>query len=48
MKEIFFLKMGSSGVFEAQVDGHGSSLEVSEVRTLYEVNNFSPNTAESQ
>ena len=47
-KEIFFLKMGSPGVFGAEVNGHGSSFEVGEVRTLFNVNNLSPNTTGQQ
>jgi eukaryotic-like serine/threonine-protein kinase len=47
-KEIFFLKMGSAGVFGAQVNAHGSSFEVGEVRLLYQVNDLSPNTAGQQ
>jgi Tol biopolymer transport system component/tRNA A-37 threonylcarbamoyl transferase component Bud32 len=47
-KEIYFLTMGSPGVFAADVDGHGSSFEVGEVRTLFNVDNLSPNTAGQQ
>jgi eukaryotic-like serine/threonine-protein kinase len=47
-KEIFFLKMGSSGTFAADVDGHGPSFEVGAQHTLYNVNNLSPNTAGQQ
>ncbi len=47
-KEIFFLRMGSPGVFQADVNGHGSSFEVGAVRTLFNVNNLSPSSAGQQ
>ena len=47
-KEIFFLRMGSSGVFGADVNGHGSSFEVGEVHNLFNVNNLSPSSAGQQ
>jgi eukaryotic-like serine/threonine-protein kinase len=47
-KEIFFLRMGSASTFSADVNGRGSSFEVGEVHTLYNVNNLSPNTAGQQ
>ena len=47
-KQIFFLEMGSSGVFEADVAARGSSFEVGQLRTLFNVNNLSPNTAGQQ
>ena len=47
-KEIFFLRMGSAGIFGAEVNGHGSTFEVGAVRNLYNVNNLSPNTAGQQ
>ena len=47
-KEIFFLRMGSASTFAADVDAHGSSFEVGAMRTLYNVNNLSPNTAGQQ
>ncbi len=47
-KQIYFLTMGSSGVFAADVNGHGSSFEVGEVHTLFDVDNLSPNTAGQQ
>lgn len=47
-KEIYFLTLGSAGVFSADVNGHGSSFEVGEVHTLFKVNDLSPNTAGQQ
>jgi len=47
-KKIFFLRMGSTAVFAADVSSHGSSFEVDEVRTLFNINNLSPNTAGQQ
>jgi Tol biopolymer transport system component len=47
-KEIFFLRMGSASTFATEVDAHGSSFEVGAMRTLYNVNNLSPNTAGQQ
>jgi serine/threonine protein kinase len=47
-KEIFFLRMGSASIFAADVSSHASTFEVGTVRTAYNVNNLSPNTAGQQ
>jgi eukaryotic-like serine/threonine-protein kinase len=47
-KEIYFLTMGTPGVFGADVNGHGSSFEVGQVHTLFNLNNLSPNTEGEQ
>jgi eukaryotic-like serine/threonine-protein kinase len=47
-KELFFQTWGSSANFAAEVDGHGSSFEVGSIRTLFLINNLSPNTASAQ
>jgi eukaryotic-like serine/threonine-protein kinase len=47
-KEIYFEKTGDNGVFEADVNGHGSSFEVAEVHTLFHIDNQSPNMAGQQ
>jgi len=40
--------MGSASIFAADVNSHGSTLEVGTVRTMFNVNNLSPNTAGQQ
>jgi len=47
-KEIVFEGLGSPFTWSAQVDGHGSSFTVGEVRTLFESDDLSPNTAAAQ
>ncbi len=47
-KEIVFLTMGSASIFAADVNSHGSTFEVGTVRTMFNVNNLSPNTAGQQ
>jgi len=47
-KEIVFESAGTPQTWAAQVDGHGSSFEVGEVRVLFEMYNLSPNTAADQ
>ena len=47
-KEIYFEVPGSGRVMEALVNPHGTTIELGEVRMLFEANNFSPNTAASQ
>ncbi len=47
-KEIVFQALGSPFHWSAQVDGHGSSFSVGDVRTLFESDSLSPNTAAAQ
>jgi eukaryotic-like serine/threonine-protein kinase len=47
-KELFFDQLGGSNIFAAEVNGHGSSFEVGEVRPMFRLNNISPNTAPAQ
>jgi len=47
-KQIIFEVPGSGRVIAANVSTRGTSFELGELRTLFEGNNFSPNTAASQ
>jgi eukaryotic-like serine/threonine-protein kinase len=47
-KEIIYQAMGSPFHWAAQVDGHGSSFSVGDVRTLFESDALSPNTTAAQ
>src|SRR5215813_10507970 len=47
-KEIVFQALGTPQTFAVQVEGHGSTLEVGEVRALFESNDLSPNTGAEQ
>jgi serine/threonine protein kinase len=47
-KEVVFQALGSNETFAAQLDGHGSSIAVGEIRVLFEATDLSPNTAARQ
>jgi Tol biopolymer transport system component len=47
-KEIVFEVEGTGNVMSAQIETRGSSLEVGEVRVLFETTNLPPNNAGSQ
>jgi eukaryotic-like serine/threonine-protein kinase len=47
-KEIIFEAVGSSNVYGAQVNIHGSSLAVGEIQTLFAANDLSPDIAAHQ
>ena len=42
------MRMGSASIFAADVNSHGSTFEVGTVRTMFNINNLSPNTAGQQ
>ncbi|HEX8817098.1 MAG TPA: protein kinase [Terriglobales bacterium] len=47
-RQLYFLKIGSASVYQADVTSHGSTFEIGQVRPLFQVNDFSPNTAGQQ